>query len=65
MVGVVSLIPAGGNFIFLLILKPLVVSFGTKMSEISDLCYLGKTGMDVRFTRSHPGKLLTLSYSLT
>ena len=42
MVGVVSLIPSGGNFIFADFETPRR-PFCTKMPEMSDLCYLGKT----------------------
>ena len=42
MVGVVSLNPNGGNFIFADCETP-QCQFCTKMKEMSDLCYLGKT----------------------
>ena len=42
MVGVVSLNPSGGNFIFADIETPRC-QVCTKMPEMSDLCYLGKT----------------------
>ena len=42
MVGVVSSIPSGGNFIFADFESPRC-QFCTKMPEMSDLCYLGKT----------------------
>ena len=42
MVGVVSLIPSGGNFIFADFETP-GCQFCTKMPEMPDLCYLGKT----------------------
>ena len=41
MVGVVSSIPSGGNFIFADSKTP-QCQFCTKMPEMSDLCYLGK-----------------------
>ena len=41
-VGVVSSIPSGGNFIFADFETPWC-QFCTKMPEMSDLCYLGKT----------------------
>ena len=41
-VGVVSSIPSGGNFIFADFKTPWC-QFCTKMPEMSDLCYLGKT----------------------
>ena len=42
MVGVASSIPSGGNFIFADFETPWC-QFCTKMPEMSDLCYLGKT----------------------
>ena len=39
---VLSLIPSGGNFIFADFETP-QCQFCTKMPEMSDLCYLGKT----------------------
>ena len=42
MVGVVSSIPCGGNFIFADFETPRC-QFCTKLPEMSDLCYLGKT----------------------
>ena len=44
MVGVVSLIPSGGNFIFADFETP---QFCTKIPEMSDLCYLGKNSTKV------------------
>ena len=40
MVGVVSLIPSAGNFIFA-DFETMWCQFCTKMPEMSDLCYLG------------------------
>ena len=45
MVGVVSSIPSGGNFILADFETPRC-QFCTKMVEMSDLCYLGKTRMN-------------------
>ena len=42
MVSVVSSIPSGGNFIFADFETPRC-QFCTKLPEMSDLCYLGKT----------------------
>ena len=42
MVGVVSSIPSEGNFIFA-DFETLRCQFCTKMPEMSNLCYLGKT----------------------
>ena len=42
MVGVVSSIPSGGKFVFA-DFESLWCQVCTKMTEISDLCYLGKT----------------------
>ena len=44
MVGVVSLNSSGGNFIFADFGTP-QCQFCTKMPEMSDLCYLGNTGV--------------------
>ena len=44
MVGVVSSIPCGGNFIFVDFETPRC-QFCTQMPEMLDLCYLGKTRM--------------------
>ena len=46
MVGVVSSIPSGGNFIFADFETP-QCQFCTKMSEMSDLFYLGKTRLRI------------------
>ena len=45
MVGVVSLIPKEGKFIFT-DFETLQCEFCTKIPEMSDLCYLGKTHPD-------------------
>ena len=45
MVGVVSSIPSGSNFIFA-DFETSRYQFYTKMSEMSDLCYLGKPRLD-------------------
>ena len=47
MVGVVSSIPNGGNFIFAEFETPRC-QFCTKMPEMSDLYYLGKTRVSVQ-----------------
>ena len=44
MIGVVSSIPSGGNFIFADFETPRC-QFCTKLPEMLDLCYLGKTRM--------------------
>ena len=44
-VGVVSSIPCGGNFIFA-DFETIQCQFCTKMPEMSDLCCLGKTRLD-------------------
>ena len=48
MVGVVSLIPSGGNFIFA-DFETLWCQFCTKMPDMSDLCYLGKTSSETQY----------------
>ena len=54
MVGVVSLIPSGANFIFADFETPRC-QFCTKMPEMSDLCYLEKTQMlNQRVTQNAP-----------
>ena len=47
MVGVVSSIPSGGNFIFADFETP-QCQFCTKLPEMSDLCYLGKTRLSAQ-----------------
>ena len=51
MVGVVSSIPSGGNFIFADFETP-PCQFCTKMPEMSDLCFLGKTRLSVNVNGS-------------
>ena len=57
MVGVVSSIPSGGNFIFADFETP-QCQFCTKMQEMSDLCYLGKTRLITRLTRGSTKRLM-------
>ena len=51
MVGVMSSIPSGGNFIFTDFETP-QCQFCTKLPEMSDLCYLGKTRLSQNFSEA-------------
>ena len=66
MVGVVSSIPSGGNFIFADFETPRC-QFCVKLPEMSNLCYLGKTRLcltETRFEGRHrPGYVLLHSFS--
>ena len=55
MVGIMSSIPSGGNFIFA-DFETSRCQFCTKMPEMSDLCYLGKTR--VALSLSHYSSIL-------
>ena len=60
MVGVMSSIPSGGNFIFADFETPRC-QFCTKMPEMSDMCYLGKT----RLQRNTEHRGMDISLDIT
>ena len=60
-VGVVSSIPSGGNFIFA-DFETIQCQFCTKMPEMSDLCYLGKTRL-IAYTKKVSFTKLFYKYS--